>query len=365
MQPVTLIDRYITREIFKVFVAIVVILLLVLVGGSFVKLLQLAAEGDIASEVVFRLLGLEILRLGGRLLPPAFFFSALLVMGRMYRDNEMMVLATAGIGMTSLYRLVLLLAVPVSLVTVWLTVFLSPSISYLTKRIQLEQKDAVIVAAMDAGRFMESNRGDIVLYAESSNDDKSVLNNLFVQQRQGGRVAIAAAARGHHRRDEETGLRIVTLEDGIRYEGPIRTPELTVLEFGEYSMWINPTDTGDLRKRYATWAVSALWNEDSLNASAELQKRLSHPLSLLAFALLAVPLSRSMPREGVYGRVLAAVLAYLVAAGLTQVAGTWMVKEVTPAWMGTWWVPTLMVLLALYLARRDLGRRARRRRRAT
>ena len=273
--------------------------------------------------------------------------------------------ATAGIGTTSLYRLVLLLAVPVSLVTVWLTVFLSPSISYLTKRIQLEQKDAVIVAAMDAGRFMESNRGDIVLYAESSNDDKSVLNNLFVQQRQGGRVAIAAAARGHHRRDEETGLRIVTLEDGIRYEGPIRTPELTVLEFGEYSMWINPTDTGDLRKRYATWAVSALWNEDSLNASAELQKRLSHPLSLLAFALLAVPLSRSMPREGVYGRVLAAVLAYLVAAGLTQVAGTWMVKEVTPAWMGTWWVPTLMVLLALYLARRDLGRRARRRRRAT
>ena len=71
MLPLTLIDRYITREIFKVFVSILLILLLVLVGGSFVKLLQLAAEGDIANEVVFTLLGLEIFRLAGRLIPPA------------------------------------------------------------------------------------------------------------------------------------------------------------------------------------------------------------------------------------------------------------------------------------------------------
>lgn len=357
MYRITLIDRYITREIFKVFLAIVAILLLVLVGGSFVKLLQLAAEGDIANEVVFNLLGLEILRLGGRLIPPAFFFATLFVLGRMYRDNEMMVLATAGIGTARLYRLMMLLGLPMVLVTVWLSVFLYPSISYLTNRIKLEQKDAVIVAAMDAGRFLESNRGDIVFYAESRSEDKSTLTHLFVQHREKGKVAIATALSGYHSRDEESGLRVVTLEDGVRYEGQFADPAMTVAEYGEYAMWVNPTDTGDLRKRYSTWATSALWQEDSLKASAELQNRLSHPFALVAFTLLAVPLARSMPREGVYGRVVMAVVVYLVGAGLSQVAGTWMLKEVTPAWMGTWWVPAMMLLLALFLARRDLRNR--------
>ena len=355
VNPVTLIDRYITREIFKVFIAIIVILMLVLVGGSFVKLLQLAAQGDIANEVVFNLLGLEILRLGGRLIPPAFFFATLFVLGRMYRDNEMMVLATAGIGPARIYRLVMLLALPMTLVTVWLSVFLYPSISYLTNRIKLEQKDAVIVAAMDAGRFIESNRGYIVLYAESRSEDKSTLTNLFVQHREKGKVAIATAARGSHHRDEESGLRVVTMDDGLRYEGNIGKPEMTVVEFGDYSMWINPADTTDIRKRYSTWATSALWQEQSLKASAELQNRFSYPLALIAFALLAVPLSRSMPREGVYGRIVLAILVYLMASGLGQVASTWMLKGVTPRWMGTWWVVALMLMLALFLARRDLA----------
>jgi lipopolysaccharide export system permease protein len=145
------------------------------------------------------------------------------------------------------------------------------------------------------------------------------------------------------------------MDDGLRYEGNIGKPEMTVVEFGDYSMWINPADTADVRKRYSTWATSALWQERSLKASAELQNRFSYPLALIAFALLAVPLSRSMPREGVYGQVVLAILVYLMASGLSQVASTWMLKGVTPRWMGTWWVVALMLVLALFLARRDLA----------
>lgn len=348
--PLTLIDRYITREIFKVFVSILVILLLVLVGGSFVKLLELAAEGDIANEVVFTLLGLEILRLAGRLIPPAFFFAILFVLGRMYRDNEMTVLATTGIGTGRLYWLVSWLAVPVALVTVWLSVFLYPSISYLANRIKLEQQDAVLVAAMDAGRFVESTRGDMVLYAKARGDAKNSLEHLFVQHRESGKLAILTAAAGRHHLDPETGLRVVTLEDGMRYEGQIANRAMTVLEFGAYDMWVNPVSTDVLERKYSTWSTQALWGAKEIKARAELQKRFSHPFSLLAFTLLAVPLSRSMPRQGVHGRIVSAIFVYLVAVGLGEIAATWMVKGVTPSWLGTWWVPAMMFILGLILA---------------
>jgi lipopolysaccharide export system permease protein len=351
---ISIIDRYITREIFYIFAAIVLILVLVLVAGSLVKLLQLAAEGTISHEVVFNLLGLEILRLAGRLVPPAFFFATLFVLGRMYRDNEMTVLATSGIGVLRLFRLVMVLALPVALVTAWLTVTLYPSISYLTNRIKLEQQDAVLVAAMDAGRFIESNRGDIVLYAGAKGDDKASLKNLFVQHREDGKVAIVTAVSGHHAPDEATGLRTVTLEDGMRYEGEFGDLAFNVLEFGEYRMWVNPVNTEALKQRYNVWSAGALIRDGSLDASAELQKRLSFPLSLIAFALLAVPLSRSMPRQGIHGRVVLSILIYLIFAGLTQVAGTWMQKGVTPEWMGTWWVVACMVAVGLFLLGREL-----------
>jgi len=351
---ISIIDRYITREIFYIFAAIVLILVLVLLAGSLVKLLQLAAEGTISNEVVFNLLGLEILRLVGRLVPPAFFFATLFVLGRMYRDNEMTVLATSGIGTMRLFRLVMVLALPVALVTGWLTVVLYPSISYLTNRIKLEQQDAVLVAAMDAGRFVESNRGDVVIYAGAKGKDKTSLKNLFVQHREGSKIAIVTAVSGKHEPDKETGLRTVTLEDGMRYEGEFGNLAFNVLEFDEYRMWINPVNTEALKQRYNVWSAGALIRDGSLDASAELQKRLSFPLSLVAFALLAVPLSRSMPRQGIHGRVVLSILIYLIFAGLTQVAGTWMQKGITPDWMGTWWVVGAMVIVGLVLLGREM-----------
>lgn len=358
--PLTLIDRYIAREILKIFIAIILILLLVLVGASFVKLLQLAAEGDIANEVLFTLLGLEILRLVGQLIPPAFFFSVLFVLGRMYRDNEMTVLATSGIGPGRIYRLVLLIALPVALVTTWLSVSLYPSISYLSNRIKIEQRDNVLVAAIDAGRFIESSRGDVVLYAESRGESGGFLEHLFVQHRESGKLAIVTAVTGEHRKDEESGLRVVTLKDGIRYEARNLEQAMTVLEFGEYDMWINPASTEDLARKYGTWPTRALLKAEALGARSELQRRLAFPVSAIAFAILAVPLSRSMPRQGVSGRVVVAVVIYFIASALNQMAATWMVKEVTPAWMGTWWVLVLMFVVAFLLAWPDFRHRWRR-----
>ncbi len=88
----------------------------------------------------------------------------------------------------------------------------------------------------------------------------------------------------------------------------------------------------DVLPRRGTWAVAL-----------ELRPL---PLGVLAFALVSVPLARSMPRQGVYGRLGLAILVYFVFMNLQRVAERWMGNGTTPAWLGMWWVPILMVLVA-------------------
>ena len=78
---------------------------------------------------------------------------------------------------------------------------------------------------------------------------------------------------------------------------------------------------------------------------AELQYRLSVPLGLLAFAVLAVPLARSPPRSGVYGRLTFAVLLYFTFLNLQKIAERLLAEQAVPAWLGMWWLPALMVVV--------------------
>ena len=61
-----------------------------------------------------RPVGLELVRALGLIIPPALFFSILWVLGRMYRDSEMVALAASGVGYARLFRSVLIAAVPLA-----------------------------------------------------------------------------------------------------------------------------------------------------------------------------------------------------------------------------------------------------------
>jgi lipopolysaccharide export system permease protein len=48
----------------------------------------------------------------------------------------------------------------------------------------------------------------------------------------------------------------------------------------------------------------------------------------------------------VAGRLLLAILSYFVFTNLQRAATAWMESGATPTWIGIWWVPLLMALLA-------------------
>ena len=99
-------------------------------------------------------------------------------------------------------------------------------------------------------------------------------------------------------------------------------------------------------------------------AAAELQWRLSMPLGVLTLALLALPVGRVDPRSGRYGRLLVAVLIYVLYVNLLALAQTWTERGAIPPALGLWWVHGLVVLLGGVLLLRQYGGGRWRRRRA-
>ena len=88
---------------------------------------------------------------------------------------------------------------------------------------------------------------------------------------------------------------------------------------------------------------------------AELQWRISLPLSLIVLGLLAVPLSRSSPREGRYARLGIGLLIYIVYANMMSIASVWVLRGAVSEWLGMWWVHGTVALLALLLLAREGG----------
>jgi len=86
-------------------------------------------------------------------------------------------------------------------------------------------------------------------------------------------------------------------------------------------------------------------------AKGELHWRIGTPLFAVLLVLLAMPMARSEPRTPRYGRLIAAVLAYVVGMNLMIIGSSWIADGTLPPWAGLWWllVPGLAFSAWLFL----------------
>ena len=78
---------------------------------------------------------------------------------------------------------------------------------------------------------------------------------------------------------------------------------------------------------------------------AELQWRLSRPLATILLALIAIPLSRSSPRQGRNEKIFTATLIFALYYNLSGLARTWVEQGTVASFPGIWWLHTLMTIV--------------------
>ena len=136
--------------------------------------------------------------------------------------------------------------------------------------------------------------------------------------------------------------------NGYRYYGVPGQKDFRVIKFSEYGAKLN-TATKDLKHQEESMSNAKLWKQRKKNprALAELQWRISVPLSIPILILLAVPLSRVRPRQGRYAQLLPAILIYAIYANMLFVAKDWVGHEKVPAYVGMWWLHFSLLIVAL------------------
>jgi lipopolysaccharide export system permease protein len=347
---ISLIDRYLMKEVLKALLAILLVLSLILMSNSFIKLLKEVAAGELNTHLLFQMLGLQMTAYISRLIPPAFFFAVLYAVGRMYRDSEMVALASCGVGGARLYRSLLLVVLPVALLTAWLSLIVQPWSSRTSAQLVASQEgQASELAGISAGRFNEYSKGDLVLYVAAIDEKERRMRDIFIQQRREGVLSLISAKSGFQRIDKASGDRYLVLDEGYRYAGYPGELNYQVSEFKRYSMRIQERGKGVVKQHRKSLSNRELLASSAIESRVEFQVRISQVLGLLVFAFLSLPLSRSMPRQGPFGRLVLAFVLYTLYLSLQGVAERWVIEGVTASWLGIWWVHLSLFLIGLLI----------------
>lgn len=357
-------SRYLIKEVGLALLAVSIVLVTVLLTTRLAHYLGNAARGELPAGAIVKLMGLAALGNLQVVLPASFFLGMVLTFGRLYRDSEMAALAACGVGPRLLYRSLFLLAVPLALVVGGLSLSVGPMAQRQVAEVQAQAQQTLELEGLQPGRFLTSERVDGMFYVESLQDGQ--MRNVFLQTTAEGRLVLVGAERARQALDPETGQRFLVLEDGYRLEGIPGGAQWRRVEFEEHGVRLPEPALVAANLRTRALPVDLLVAEGSASSWAELQWRLSLPLMTLVLTLLALPLSKSGPREGRYGKLLLAVIVFAVYSNLLSAAQEWTKQGSLPLWLGLWWVHGAMAALAgVWLARRfGLVRRPRRRRRA-
>ena len=346
----SILDRLLIREVLKTLLVILIVLLLLILANALVRLLGEVAAGEISLELMGIYFGTRVIKLVGFLAPPAFFFSILWVLGQMYRNSEMVALNAAGCGTLRLYRPFVLVALLLAVVVGAISLHLYPVAKARAAELAQKEQASIRIGGLRAGGFTEFDKGRFMVYAGEADSDGEHLRELFVRYERKGSSGVVLAESATIQTLPEG--RFLVLENGHRYDGEPGTEGFSMGGFSRYGIRMPEARVSLQRASVDALPLPLLLAGDNLRFRTELQWRLAAPLSVFALMLVSVPLSRSLPRQGVYGRLVGAVTFYAVYMNLLRLAQAWTKDGLTPEWLGIWWVPASAALLGgllLYL----------------
>ncbi|MDM8561535.1 LPS export ABC transporter permease LptF [Candidatus Parabeggiatoa sp. HSG14] len=337
-----IISRYFFREILHTLLALTTLLLLIYISHRFMMYLVEASVGALPADFIFQLLVLKLLSDLMLLLPLGFFLALLLALGRMYKDNEITAMAACGIRVPVLT--IVSFGVGFALIIGTLSLFLAPWAESQSANLQRKLSTIAEVGGIAAGRFKEFSHGKGIFYVETIDTNNNTMYTLFMQLNLPHKQVIMVAKQGHQVVQE--GELFMVLVDGHRYESTPGHLDYIVTKFAEHRLKIpKRIDAPSSNKKHEAIPSISLWYSQENSLKAELQWRLSLPLTVILLALLAVPLSHTTPRQGQYAKILIGILIYLIYNNMLNVAKKWVERGDVVPWIGVWWVHIALLII--------------------
>lgn len=334
-----IIARYLNKQIIKSNIVVLVVLLLLFEGQRFVLYLSGAAKGKFSSDLVLTLLALQTPVFISYLLPLSMFLALLITLGKLHADNEMTIISACGVSNLKILSYFIPYMFILTLFTAYLTLFQAPVAIFTQQELLKEQKKKGELNLITPGRFQQSSDGNKIIYVEEMTKNDEMKRIFFVQQNTNKdyEFSLLVADKGYYWSDENE-QNFLALENGHQYQGSPGSNELRTLSFERYFMELKSKTDDSVINKLTAKTTPRLFNEQTPENIAEIQWRLSAPLSIPLLLILAIPLARVQPRQGKFGKLLPGLMAYIVYMILILTMRSSMEDDKISPWLGMWWV---------------------------
>lgn len=348
-----LIFRYLARDLLSSTFAVCTVLLLVILSGRFVKYLAQAAAGELDAGILLAVIGYRLPGFLELILPLAFFLGILLAYGRFYVQNEMTVMMACGMSQARLVAYTMVPSILVALFVAWLSLDVGPTGLRKAEALLTAQKERGELDGMTGNHFYPLQGGKGVTYAEEVSE-KGLMTDVFLAENNpdaedGKQLVLVVAETGRQHKSDPSQPGYLILEKGYRIQGVPGQANYQITRFEEYGQRLSKPKKSGRRAKADTLLTEELLKSDNKAHVAALQWRFSVPILVLVVTLIAIPLSKTNPRQGRFARMLPAVLLYVIYLVVLNAARGAVEDGKISTALGLWWVHALFLFIALLL----------------
>lgn len=338
------------------FLSVATVLLIIFVGYSLSRFLYKADAGLLSTDEVALLTLLKTLIALEVLLPIGLYFGLMLALGKLHNDSEIVALQASGIGELRLLRAVASLAIPLAVVIAFLSVYVRPWAFSLTYEMLAVAEASSDIDRVKPGQFYltstpassdkqyeEEEQGEEekrAIFIEKISPEQA-LEQVFIRTRSGDQLQVISSRTGLL--VEQPGLDYQMLElDNARIFKQVEDGPDLFAQIKHFTMKVANTAPEPPKYRAKSVVTDKLASSPNPDDRSEYQWRLSNPVTTVLLAMLAIPLSRSRPRQGRYAKLLLAFVIYAVYYNLIGVGRTWVEQQAATS---IWWAPLLLALV--------------------
>ena len=208
--------KYVNREIAAIFVVTLLMLLLVAVGGRFIGYLQEAALGKFTGQTVLTIMYLRLPEFVQLVAPFSLYVAIVLTFGRLFAQQEMVILQGAGASTATLARWCSAPVLIITLLVGCFSIMVTPMAQRVLVDFLAEQRAQTEFETVNPGIFHIYDKGRRVTYSQEMSSDRRMLYQVFMAERmpdERNATIWAESARQHV--DPVTGDQFLVLMNGI------------------------------------------------------------------------------------------------------------------------------------------------------
>jgi LPS export ABC transporter permease LptF/LPS export ABC transporter permease LptG len=369
-----IIDRYIIREILLPFAIALVVLTFVLIIPFIIEQAEQLIQKGVSWPTILQLMATLLPATLGLTIPMALLVAALIALGRLAADREIVVLMACGVSPYRLLRPVMGVGLVAAAITLYVCIELIPNAN---------QTYREIVARVVADRAEQQVRPRVffedfpntVLYVRDIAAEGGWKDVIAADTRNAAQPTLYVAKSGRMIVDRQAQTIHMVLVDGAQHSTRSADPAAyEIARFKELTLSLDPQSvfprTGPARGEREMTIAELRQNASELaarnlpyhNSVIEIHKKFSIPVACLVFALLAVGLGVTHRREGKLASFVLGIAVifvyYVIMFGSHALAK----GALIPAWSAMW-IPNVVLGaagLALLMSRsRGVGQTLR------